>query len=863
MISSSLRRAARTRWGISRHQYSTIVSSSSSIHQPQQHQRDCRLIVTTSPRLWDADNRSSQYGVFSSCSSHLPPANDEGSDGTTNNDQPSHTTHKSDDDNNGAIHIIDASSPPPTLNIPLQRSTKKNKNNNTSTSLFEIPSSFDARAQSKLKALATAKVDTEVAKQAYLELVGSSNSTTVDDNAKALHNDWKQSEEELSHAYSQAIKYTSRILKNPKATQTAERLLLEWMDRFTQSFDNMDGTASPDTVYMNKKRMIRTINKIVPRLNGSCASKNNEVANNDEKVVLPKIHIPPPTEKDYLNVLRAYSISKAKRKGQQCEALLSNMLEVAKTAAFYYSKEDRSWTEDRVHDVGMEMIDGDGERRWTGWVKESIPKSKAFSIAIKCYAGTTQTESLERIILLNHIHDEFSKCCLQKIQGVYNDDPYVLFHSIKSLKNFQVEQERELGMKWIQKLHKFVTSHENIGYLVNKTELVEHDDDESEEQDDGSGKPIGQTTIDVTSAYTTVIRLLAKLRGTKGVANDARNILDLMHQVQTINEHGFKVEEGFGHEPIASIDIRSNAYNLVLGLYRDSKDEKDSMKAVNLLQKMVDAGSKSLSERNGVPIPNEQSFEYAILALSHMTDRKKAMQVAELLLTLMEGQDFIEPSIAVHNAYLKLCNNLLHGTPELFDKAQEFLGKLKQRHDVSPSPETLALVIKACSVSEREDNEEVLATATEIFSQLVAQEVTENSALALTDGAYFHMMKCVHNYVGNEDVKKERIEDLFSEACQRGMCSANVLSIFRNSVSDEEYRLTVGRGRLADKWIQNVTSPLAQKVRYTDGSKGGRGKHAQRKGKSTSGWVKKQKLREATMEARRKGKQAKKFFKKV
>ena len=75
--------------------------------------------------------------------------------------------------------------------------------------------------------------------------------------------------------------------------------------------------------------------------------------------------------------------------------------------------------------------------------------------------------------------------------------------------------------------------------------------------------------------------------------------------------------------------------------------------------------------------------------------------------------------------------------------------------------------------------------------------------------------------------------------------------------------MTVGRGRLADKWIQNVTSPLAQKVRYTDGSKGGKGKHAQRKGKSTSGWAKKQKLREATIVARRKEKKAKKFYKKV
>jgi len=829
---------------------------------------ECRLIVTTSPRHWDADNRSSQYGVFSSCSTHLPPANGVGGDTKRQiNDRPSATTDDVGDDddvnhnNSGNVTAtnIDVSSPV-TLNIPFQRSKQKGK-----TTSSEIPSSFDDRAHIKLKSLATAKVHAEASKSAYLQLVESGN--TVDDRTIALHDEWQQSEELLSHAYSQAIKYTSRILKNPKATQTAERLLLEWMDRFTKSFDSdevitVKSEASPDTLYMNKKRMIKTINKIVSKLNNGSTSKEEAVHIN--KNVLPKIHVPPPNEKDYLNLLRAYSVSKAKRKGQQCEALLTNMLELAKTVAYYYSEEDRSWTEERVHDIGMEIIeneDGDAERRWRGWVRESIPKSKAFSIAIKCYAGTTQTESLERILLLNHIHDEFAKCCVPHIHGVYNDDPYVLFHSIKSLKNLQIEQERELGNKWIQKLHKFVTSNENKGYLAHKPEPA--DNDEREEHDDDGNNSTGHTTIDVTSAYTAVIRLLAKLRGTKGVAHDARNILDLMHKVHFINEHGFKVDEGFEDERIASIDIRTNAYNLVLGLYRDSKDEKDSMKAVDLLQKMVDAGNKPWSERNGVPLPNEQSFEYAILALSHMTDSKKAIQVAELLLTLMEGQDFIEPTIAVHNAYLKLCINQLHGTHELYDKAQEIFGKLKQMRELSPNSETMALVIKACSVSDREDHDEVLAKATEIFSQLATQEITENSALALTDGAYFHMMKCVHSYMNNDDAKKERIAELFSEACQRGMCSANVLSIFRNSVTDEEYRLTVGKGRLADKWIQNVTSPLAQKVRYTDGTKGGKDKHAQRKGKSTSGWVKKQKVRGATIEARRKEKQAKKFYKQV
>ena len=839
--------------------YSTPAASSIIHHRQHQHQKStCRLIATTNPKFWDADNRSSQYGVFASCSTHLAP-------------HPAKEDNKNQLPSNSSSNAVDNNAPD-NLQIPFQRSKKKsNKNINE----LEISNSFDDRAKAKLKALSAAKVNAEESKSAYLKLVKSNTATVDNENIQVLHEQWKQSEEQLSHAYSQAIKYTSRILKNQKATQTAERLLFEWMDRFTYSFESSDGvictnndtnTAAPNTLYMNKKRMIRTINKIVPKLTSSSNNSSSAASLlSKENNILPKIHIPPPTEKDYMNILRAYSMSKAKRKGQQCETLLANMLELAKTAAYYYSEDDKSWTEDRVHDIGMEPTKNDGvassDKRWKGWVIESIPKSKAFSIAIKCYAGTTQTESLERILLLNHIHDEFSKCCVPNVHGIYHDDPYVLFHSIKSLKNFQIKEERKLCEKWMQKLHKFVTSYENRGYLDTTPEVIADGEENSGTHYDTQTYNT-QTTIDVTSAYTTTIRLLAKLRGTKGVAANARNILDLMHKVHHVHEHGLKVEGGDSLEPpvrIASIEIRPNAYNLVLGLYRDSKDEKDSMKAVDLLQMMVDAGSKPLEMRSGVPLPNEQSFEFTILALAHMTNRDKAIQVAELLLSLMKGQDFIEPSIDVHNAFLKLCIKQLHGTSELYDKAQDILNKLKENHGLSPNSETIALVIKACSVSDRDDTEEVLAKATDLFSQLEAQEVTENSALALTDGAYFHMMKCIHTYVDDDEVKKERIEQLFSDACQRGMCSANVLSIFRNSVTEEEYRLTVGKGRLANKWIANVTSPLAQKVRYTDGTKGGKGKHARRKGKSTSNW----KQKEASIHASKKEKKAKKFYNKL
>jgi len=91
-------------------------------------------------------------------------------------------------------------------------------------------------------------------------------------------------------------------------------------------------------------------------------------------------------------------------------------------------------------------------------------------------------------------------------------------------------------------------------------------------------------------------------------------------------------------------------------------------------------------------------------------------------------------------------------------------------------------------------------------------------------------------------------------ACQKGLVNGNVLNIFRNNVSKDLFLATVGDGRLADKWVANATSV---KVRYTDGSMKGAGKNARRKGKSTSNWVKKNKLKIGIMQERKRGKEAK------
>ena len=68
-----------------------------------------------------------------------------------------------------------------------------------------------------------------------------------------------------------------------------------------------------------------------------------------------------------------------------------------------------------------------------------------------------------------------------------------------------------------------------------------------------------------------------------------------------------------------------------------------------------------------------------------------------------------------------------------------------------------------------------------------------------------------------------------------------MLKLFKNNVSQETFVQTVGQGRLADIWIANVTSG---KALYTDGTMGGPGKNARRKGKSTSNWAKNQRRKE-------------------
>ena len=168
----------------------------------------------------------------------------------------------------------------------------------------------------------------------------------------------------------------------------------------------------------------------------------------------------------------------------------------------------------------------------------------------------------------------------------------------------------------------------------------------------------------------------------------------------------------------------------------------------------------------------------------------------------------------------------------------------------------LAPPVKACSVDDGNamNRIERIEHATKVFSNASTNE------LGLTDKCYLYFMKCISNNVTDMDHRKAKMIELFSLAGEGGFISADVLKLLKASVSEEEYTQIAGRGRLADKWVENVTSGMAL---YTDGTMGGAGKNARRKGKSTSKWAKKQGDKEQKIQLRLQAKAEKKRLKKT
>ena len=233
--------------------------------------------------------------------------------------------------------------------IPVRRSNT-NKTPKTPT--------LDPRAEAKITALTAAKEKLELSKSKYQTRL--QNTSPDDEYLSQLHKKVLESSRELATAYSQSIKYCSRIMNNPEATGIAEGFMYEWMQKFLEQNDR--DVEIIENAIIKKKWAIRTINDLAGMLKDT---SSRDVDGREDTSLMP---IPPPATKDYLNILRAYSASKARKKGEQAEALLANMLKLARAVA----------------------SDGCLSSEHKMWVKENIPTSKMFALTVKCYAGSTR-----------------------------------------------------------------------------------------------------------------------------------------------------------------------------------------------------------------------------------------------------------------------------------------------------------------------------------------------------------------------------------------------------------------------------------------------------------------------------------------
>ena len=702
---------------------------------------------------------------------------------------------------------------------------------------------FDVRSEAKLDALDDAKQHVE---RLRADLLSAKENGSRD--TEGLREQLSVAEEALNVAYSQAIKYTSRQSQDAQAVQTAASLMYEWTGRF------INGDVRKNNKFLNRKNMTRRVHEILRALNNDRTPEPKAATETEDE---GRTAMLAPSRRDYNNILRAHSTSKALRKGEQCEELIDRMMDVAVYSAQRYAESE----------------DEDEREKLKRIVAESLPDSKVFALAIKCYAGSTRKQfghnialfvsrqfltnpnilalkdssSAARIELLKSIHDALCQATDGQIGKLHRDDPYVLFHCIKSIKTFNIAAMMTKGYEWLGILHEFVVDPKNAGYFGSG----DGDADESTPQ-----------SIDVTSAYLHVIRLTARLRDSSpGAASKARDVLDKMHEVYRLSNSGHERSgEASAIPAVATVDIRYNAYNLVLGLYRDSRNAGDSSKALDLIQRMMDSRTSSTDNPIGVPLPTVDSFVYTVLALGNMKDSSKAIQEAERLIDLLEVDESLGASVAVYNAYLTLLNKAYHGQEILLDKAMATLAtmneKSKTNSSVKPDSETVALVMKACSISRHSDRGRILSEVSQLFNKMLEQEPNDKSHEYMTDYIYFNKMKSTELYELDSDVKRERIETLFSEAAGRGLVSAAVLSVLRGAVSAKDFELTVGKGRLPEHWTANCVGPRAL---YTDGSMGGEGKLTSRKGKSSSR-IGKQKKAHAERARRAKERKAGKFF---
>ena len=470
------------------------------------------------------------------------------------------------------------------------------------------------------------------------------------------------------------------------------------------------------------------------------------------------------------------------------------------------------------------------------------------------------------------------------------DDPFFLMHSIKSVKNFQRREEADLVDDWFDRLHGFVLNPPN--------EQISKGSDDGNDNPDVSdvqnGDHRSMQAIDLTGTYTSIIRGYVKLRKEPSAGEKAWVALQRMQDLSALSESKIT---------IATVDLKIKPFNLFLGSPNDAHGTNHEnlilARKVSLLDTLIDSAKKgstrptesqspSLSSSSSTfsfPLPNEQSFVGCIKALSSLKNPEKIAKEAERIVTAYESliEDHIIPSSPkVHNAIIELyidtfgkdksasIGSLLSICVAVSKRME---GLASSHPDIAPDIFTRTLFLKACSIDDH--NPETRLERYEKAEQIMKVLERENTGKAdddhdnmegdssklkskLNDKCYFYMMKCVSNTISDPEEKRGKIIDLFKKATDGGFVSADVLKILRTNTTNEIYTDIVGNGRLADRWVENVTSGLAL---YTDGTTGGAGKNARRKGKSTSNWMRKQSDRKNAMQSRNDSKMEKKRLK--
>ncbi len=438
----------------------------------------------------------------------------------------------------------------------------------------------------------------------------------------------------------------------------------------------------------------------------------------------------------------------------------------------------------------------------------------------------------------------------EKIVSLTENDPFFLMNSIKGLQSYNKRVESSLIDSWLARLHSKVTN--SLG-------------------DSNADMDTANSTIDVTGTYNAVIRGYGKLRGKQNEAGKAEDALKNLREASELYSNTVKS----GRTPAIKAEVKTSHYNLVIESYSSSKDRRNAMKAIALLDDMIDSVKRRDLQKCLSPLtpdPDDQSFASTIHSLSLIEDNDQAVKEAEKALGRYESlvmENIVAVSPKVHNAcmelYIKLNGRDRENGPKLLSMCKGIVSRIDRISMIKPEMKsntlTSALLLKACSI---DDGKEVgrikrVNKAEEIFQAMKDEYLSSGADMSNVEKCYFHMMKCVVNNMSDSAEMKPKIIELFKQACEGGFVSADVLEVLRQNVSHDEFTEIVGTGRLADHWIKNVKSVSTL---YTDGSTGGENKHARRKGKSTSGWARKQRERGELLQQRKQAKIEKKRLKK-